>query len=171
MRRLLSSRRELEELQKQIDLIVCDCPSLPDFSGFHPAFARVRQQRLRLHAKRIAAAEAAEEEQKHGDRYLSSTPTSIDRADHNYNSSSSQPHSPIYNDELLKECVRDGDVREPFYLSYDEEHVEYYSLQQAIQLIKEGRTLVGSTFIIPYPPGFPISVPGQVRSLSIQLKD
>jgi arginine decarboxylase len=31
----------------------------------------------------------------------------------------------------------------------------------------KGREVVSSTFIIPYPPGFPILVPGQVVSAEI----
>ncbi len=30
-----------------------------------------------------------------------------------------------------------------------------------------GKTLVASTFVIPYPPGFPVLVPGQVVSEEI----
>ena len=33
--------------------------------------------------------------------------------------------------------------------------------------IAEGRTLVSTTFVVPYPPGFPVLVPGQVVSKEI----
>jgi arginine decarboxylase len=33
--------------------------------------------------------------------------------------------------------------------------------------MKAGRVLVASTFLIPYPPGFPVLVPGQVISKEI----
>jgi arginine decarboxylase len=33
--------------------------------------------------------------------------------------------------------------------------------------MEEGKTLVASTFVIPYPPGFPVLVPGQVVSKEI----
>ena len=33
--------------------------------------------------------------------------------------------------------------------------------------MQKGRELVSSSFIIPYPPGFPILVPGQVISQEI----
>jgi arginine decarboxylase len=33
--------------------------------------------------------------------------------------------------------------------------------------IEEGKELVASSFIIPYPPGFPVLVPGQVISEGI----
>ena len=33
--------------------------------------------------------------------------------------------------------------------------------------MKKGKTLVASTFVIPYPPGFPVLVPGQVVSEEI----
>ena len=31
----------------------------------------------------------------------------------------------------------------------------------------EGKTLVSTTFVVPYPPGFPVLVPGQVISKEI----
>ena len=33
--------------------------------------------------------------------------------------------------------------------------------------LAEGRTLVSTTFVVPYPPGFPVLVPGQVVSKQI----
>lgn len=148
MRRLLSSRRELEELEQQIDWIVHDCPALPNFSGFHPAFSQVPLQPM--------STKIGSSDKQRGDGTPVESPRSVDHG----SSDSSSTH--------CEACIRDGDVREPFYLSYDEENVEYYSLKEAIELIRNGRILVGSTFIIPYPPGFPISVPGQVRSTSLK---
>ncbi|MEZ5513665.1 MAG: aminotransferase class I/II-fold pyridoxal phosphate-dependent enzyme [Steroidobacteraceae bacterium] len=63
----------------------------------------------------------------------------------------------------------EGDIRSAFFLAYDESHCEYYmleddSLEQAMQ---DGRELVSTSFIIPYPPGFPILVPGQIISREI----
>ncbi|CDJ63743.1 lysine decarboxylase, putative [Eimeria necatrix] len=147
MRRLLSSRRELEELEQQIDWIVHDCPALPNFSGFHPAFSQVPLQPM--------STKIGSSDKQRGDGTPVESPRSVDHG----SSDSSSTH--------CEACIRDGDVREPFYLSYDEENVEYYSLKEAIELIRNGRILVGSTFIIPYPPGFPISVPGQILSEAI----
>jgi arginine decarboxylase len=40
-------------------------------------------------------------------------------------------------------------------------------MAEAADLIKAGRELVSALFVIPYPPGFPILVPGQVISAEI----
>ena len=56
----------------------------------------------------------------------------------------------------------DGDIRSAFFLSYDEENCEYLTLSQVRTAIAENREVVSALFIIPYPPGFPILVPGQV---------
>ena len=61
----------------------------------------------------------------------------------------------------------EGDMRTPYFLNYEETNREYVPLQEAEKLLDEGRELVCTTFIIPYPPGFPILVPGQVVSREI----
>lgn len=33
--------------------------------------------------------------------------------------------------------------------------------------LAEGKTLVSTTFVVPYPPGFPVLVPGQLVSKEI----
>lgn len=58
--------------------------------------------------------------------------------------------------------VPGGNIREAYFLSYDEKNYEYIDLEACIPAIKGGRSLVASTFVIPYPPGFPVLVPGQV---------
>jgi arginine decarboxylase len=58
-------------------------------------------------------------------------------------------------------------MREAFFLAYEEEMCEYVLLRDCVQLIKEGSDLVSTSFVIPYPPGFPILVPGQVISEEI----
>lgn len=40
-------------------------------------------------------------------------------------------------------------------------------MQEAAVAIASGRELVSALFVIPYPPGFPILVPGQVISSEI----
>jgi arginine decarboxylase len=62
-----------------------------------------------------------------------------------------------------------GDLRTAFFLAYDESKCEYFPLQgrEMDQAMKGGRDIVSSGFIIPYPPGFPILVPGQVVSPEI----
>jgi arginine decarboxylase len=62
-----------------------------------------------------------------------------------------------------------GDLRSAFFLAYDESKCEYFPLQGdgIDQAMQNGRDVVSSGFIIPYPPGFPILVPGQVISPEI----
>ena len=63
----------------------------------------------------------------------------------------------------------EGDLREAFFMAYDEAKCEYFTLGDGSmeQAIDQGRELVSTSFIIPYPPGFPILVPGQVVSKEI----
>jgi arginine decarboxylase len=63
--------------------------------------------------------------------------------------------------------VPGGDIREAFYLAYNEENYEYMPLEECLPAMENNRTLVASSFIIPYPPGFPVLVPGQVVSKEI----
>ncbi|MBU3029861.1 aminotransferase class I/II-fold pyridoxal phosphate-dependent enzyme [Paracoccus marinaquae] len=62
----------------------------------------------------------------------------------------------------------EGDMRSAFFLAYDEDNCDYVDLDDALLArLKAGEELVSSSFIIPYPPGFPILVPGQVISPEI----
>ena len=63
--------------------------------------------------------------------------------------------------------TRDGDIRSAFFLSYDDANCDYVTMAEAAQAIKAGRDVVSALFVIPYPPGFPILVPGQVISAEI----
>ena len=65
--------------------------------------------------------------------------------------------------------VAEGDSRTAFFLSYDADNCEYVSIEspELDAALKDGRDIVSSSFVIPYPPGFPILVPGQVVSLEI----
>jgi arginine decarboxylase len=63
--------------------------------------------------------------------------------------------------------VPGGNIREAFFLAYNEENYEYIPLGECLPSMEDGRTLVASAFIIPYPPGFPVLVPGQVVSEEI----
>ena len=61
------------------------------------------------------------------------------------------------------EDTREGDMRRAFFLAYDDDNLEYVPIGGAVrQLISDGRTVVSAAFVTPYPPGFPILVPGQV---------
>ena len=62
----------------------------------------------------------------------------------------------------------EGDIRTAFFLAYNEENCDYLGLDDALMArLAEGEELVSASFIIPYPPGFPILVPGQVISPEI----
>jgi len=60
--------------------------------------------------------------------------------------------------------TNEGDIRSGFYAAYDAEGCEYIRLAdpEIDQRLKNGPELVSANFVIPYPPGFPIMVPGQV---------
>ena len=62
----------------------------------------------------------------------------------------------------------EGDIRTAFFLAYDEKNGDYLDLNGSLQeAMDAGDTVVSASFIIPYPPGFPILVPGQVVSQEI----
>ncbi len=63
--------------------------------------------------------------------------------------------------------VPGGNLRDAYFLAYDEDNYEYIPLADCISSMQQGRVLVASTFVIPYPPGFPVLVPGQVVSEEI----
>ena len=62
---------------------------------------------------------------------------------------------------------REGDMRTPFFLNYDEDNRTYIKLAKAMELVTNGKELVSTAFVVPYPPGFPILVPGQVITTEI----
>jgi arginine decarboxylase len=55
----------------------------------------------------------------------------------------------------------DGDIRAAFYAGYDDQDKEYVRLDSAAEMLRAGRRLVSTTFVVPYPPGFPVLIPGQ----------
>jgi arginine decarboxylase len=58
----------------------------------------------------------------------------------------------------------EGDMRSAFFAAYREQQCEHVKLFSPgiDKRLKEGPELVSASFVIPYPPGFPIMVPGQV---------
>lgn len=70
---------------------------------------------------------------------------------------------------LHKTPTPDGDIRSAYFLAYDVENCEYMTIDddEIVEAMQSGRELVSATFVIPYPPGFPILVPGQVVSEEI----
>jgi arginine decarboxylase len=63
-----------------------------------------------------------------------------------------------------KSKTAEGHMREAFYLAYDAAALEFVKLnsKEVDERLKNGPEMVSSKFVIPYPPGFPIMVPGQV---------
>ena len=63
-----------------------------------------------------------------------------------------------------KGASNEGHMREAFFMAYDPESCEYIRLAspEIDERIKNGPPLISANFVIPYPPGFPIMVPGQV---------
>jgi arginine decarboxylase len=60
-----------------------------------------------------------------------------------------------------------GRMREAYFLAYEESKCEYAQLSACTKLMQDGRHLVSAAFVIPYPPGFPVLVPGQVMTKEI----
>jgi arginine decarboxylase len=61
----------------------------------------------------------------------------------------------------------EGDVRRAFYLAYDDSNCEYLMPDEVQRRVEAGEQVVSATFVTPYPPGFPVLVPGQVFSPQI----
>jgi arginine decarboxylase len=63
-----------------------------------------------------------------------------------------------------KSKTAEGHMREAYYLAYDAAAREYVKLgsKEVDERLKNGPEMVSAKFVIPYPPGFPIMVPGQV---------
>ena len=62
----------------------------------------------------------------------------------------------------------EGDMRQAFFLAYDAEACDHVRLDGAlVDRVAAGEEIVSASFVTPYPPGFPILVPGQVMSREI----
>jgi arginine decarboxylase len=61
----------------------------------------------------------------------------------------------------------EGDVRRAFYLSYNDSYCEYLTPDEVEQKMDNGQQVVSTTYVTPYPPGYPVLVPGQVFSREI----
>ncbi len=73
--------------------------------------------------------------------------------------------------DAFRQCTEtpEGDIRRAYFLAYDEENTEYLRFDNGeLQAeMRGGRDVVSASFVIPYPPGFPVLVPGQVISEGI----
>ena len=68
-----------------------------------------------------------------------------------------------------KSATQEGHMREAYYMAYDAANLEYVKLnsKEIDERLAKGPELVSAKFVIPYPPGFPIMVPGQVVTKEI----
>lgn len=77
------------------------------------------------------------------------------------------PNFSHFHDAFRKDAGKltpEGDMRTAFFMAYDESACEYVPLNgpETDKRLAGGPDLVSANFVIPYPPGFPIMVPGQV---------
>ena len=77
------------------------------------------------------------------------------------------PNFSHFHDSLREDpssITSEGDMRKGFFGAYRKEQCEHLKLfsSEIDRRLKEGPALVSANFVIPYPPGFPIMVPGQV---------
>ncbi len=66
--------------------------------------------------------------------------------------------------ESPSSITNEGDMRAAFFRAYREEDCEHLKLAspEIDKRLQDGPEMVSANFVIPYPPGFPIMVPGQV---------
>jgi len=74
---------------------------------------------------------------------------------------------PAFRDHTSVEDTPEGDVRRAFYLAYNDTYCEYLTDNEIEEKLNAGVDVVSATFVTPYPPGFPVLVPGQVFSRQI----
>ncbi|WP_442546079.1 aminotransferase class I/II-fold pyridoxal phosphate-dependent enzyme [Arthrobacter sp. KN11-1C] len=56
----------------------------------------------------------------------------------------------------------DGNMRAAYFESYKAGSCEYFSAAELARRVVAGEEMVSASFVTPYPPGFPVLVPGQV---------
>jgi arginine decarboxylase len=61
----------------------------------------------------------------------------------------------------------EGDTRSAFFLSYTDDACEYLPADEIEEKLEAGEPVVSATYVTPYPPGFPVLVPGQQFSAEI----
>ena len=55
-------------------------------------------------------------------------------------------------------------MRRAFFLAYNDDLCQYLMPQEVTARLDAGEQVVSATFVTPYPPGFPVLVPGQIFS-------
>ncbi len=62
----------------------------------------------------------------------------------------------------------EGDIRSAFFMAAEEANCEYVALDLDLaRTVDGGQEYVSASFVTPYPPGFPVLVPGQVVTKGI----
>ena len=61
----------------------------------------------------------------------------------------------------------EGDMRAAFFAAYDPRSCCYLQPDEIAARLATGHSVVSATFVTPYPPGFPVLVPGQCFSEEI----
>ncbi len=61
----------------------------------------------------------------------------------------------------------DGNIRKAYFMAYDDRLCEYLSPRTVRHRVETGQPVVSAIFVTPYPPGFPVLVPGQEFSKDI----
>jgi len=62
----------------------------------------------------------------------------------------------------------EGDLRRAYFLAYEDANIDAVPLDPGLLArIESGEQFVSAAFVTPYPPGFPVLVPGQVFSAEI----
>ncbi len=78
------------------------------------------------------------------------------------------PHFSYFHDSFRAVAtVPGGNIREAYFLAYKEENYMFIKLEDCIKVMSDGKQIVSASFVIPYPPGFPVLVPGQVMNKDI----
>lgn len=61
-----------------------------------------------------------------------------------------------------------SDIRSAYFQGGDEANVDYVALSaESLQQIQAGKIWVSASFVTPYPPGFPVIVPGQILTAEL----
>jgi arginine decarboxylase len=76
-------------------------------------------------------------------------------------------HFHAYFRDGASELTREGDLRRAFFMAYEDRLCDYITLPEVKKAVSAGGEVVSAMFVIPYPPGFPILVPGQVIDADI----
>ena len=77
------------------------------------------------------------------------------------------PNFSFFHSRFKSARTDEGNIRDAFFLAYNEAKCENLPIEKCAILMKKGREIVSASFVIPYPPGFPILVPGQVMTKGI----